>query len=247
MNFPTPYGCDSIITTILDVNDIYAYTVNESICSGETFILPDGTIASVTGSYVSNLITAAGCDSIITTHLMVFPAYAVPVAASICSGDIYTLPDGTTTGAAGIYVTILPTIHDCDSVITTTITVDPVYLPVINAQICEGESYILPGGITTTVSGTYLSNFITVNGCDSIITTNLIVNPLPVINFPIDDIVCLEDIPFTLYASPSGEFIQVTEYQDPLSILSQQVLVVLIRLIIHIPMLMVALHLPVYL
>ena len=204
LNFPTPYGCDSIITTILDVNDIYAYTVNESICSGETFTLPDGTIVSVTGSYVSNLITAAGCDSIITTHLMVFPAYAVPVAASICSGDIYTLPDGTTTGAAGIYVTILPTIHDCDSVITTTITVDPVYLPVINAQICEGESYTLPGGITTTVSGTYLSNFITVNGCDSIITTNLIVNPLPVINFPIDDIVCLEDIPFTLYASPSG-------------------------------------------
>lgn len=202
--FPAVTGCDSAITTILDVNPVYNNTVNVALCSGETYTLPDGTVTGATGAYTTNLVTVDGCDSIIHTNIAVFPTFAVPIAATICAGDTYTLPDGTTTGAAGIYVTNLLSVKGCDSIITTTLTVNPTYFPVVNAAICEGETYTLPSGVVVAASGSYTSNYNTVFGCDSIITTNLTVNPNPVIVFSIDDVICIEDGTLLLNASPAG-------------------------------------------
>jgi gliding motility-associated-like protein len=42
-------------------------------------------------------------------------------------------------------------------------------------SICQGGSYTLPNGLPVSTSGTYSSNFISVNGCDSIILTTLTV------------------------------------------------------------------------
>lgn len=204
LNFPTAFGCDSIIITNLTVDDVYNITENKGICTGETYTLPDGTITGITGTYISNLISASGCDSIITTHLMVFPTYAVPVTATICSGDMYILPDGSTTGVAGVYTTNLLSFYDCDSIITTTLTVDPVYFPIINEEICAGSTYTLPDGGIVSTGGTYISSYTTVAGCDSVITTNLIVNPNPVIIFDEDDVVCIENGSVLLNAYPSG-------------------------------------------
>ncbi len=203
-NFPTPYGCDSTITTVVAVNPVYTLTENVGICTGDTYTLPSGVVVNATGAYVSNLVTASGCDSTINTNLMVFPTFAVPVAASICSGDSYTLPDGTTTGIAGVYVHTLPSVHACDSVITTTLTVLPTYFPVVNAEICEGFTYTLPDGIIVSTTGTYTTSYTTVSGCDSIITTNLTVHPNPVISFTEDDVICMEQGTITLGASPVG-------------------------------------------
>ncbi len=202
--FPTATGCDSAITTILDVNPTYANSVSASICSGESYALPDGTLATTSGIYVANLTTVDLCDSIITTTLGVFPTYATPINAVICSGETYTLPDGTLTGAAGVYITNLLSVKGCDSIITTTLTVNPTYFPIINAAICEGFTYTLPDGIVVATTGTYTTTYNTIAGCDSIITTNLIVNPNPVIIFNIDDVICLEEPIINLSASPAG-------------------------------------------
>ncbi|MEZ5014670.1 MAG: gliding motility-associated C-terminal domain-containing protein [Chitinophagales bacterium] len=203
-NFPTAFGCDSVITTNLTVHPVYNYTVNTSICNGDAYTLPDGTTATTTGIYVTPLLTGAGCDSVITTNLLVFPTYAVPVNASICSGELYTLPDGTTTGLAGTYITNLLTIHDCDSIITTTLTVDPVYNIAMSPEICEGETFILPDGNVVSATGTYVTAYTTVDGCDSLITTNLTVHPNPDIIFSADDVVCMEDGLLLLNAYPAG-------------------------------------------
>jgi gliding motility-associated-like protein len=47
---------------------------------------------------------------------------------------------------------------------------------VVDAEICQGEFYIAGGGPQTT-SGTYFDFFQAFNGCDSLIITNLTVNP----------------------------------------------------------------------
>ncbi len=55
--------------------------------------------------------------------------------------------------------------------------------PLTNNQIhsiCAGQS-ITVGSNTYTISGTYIDSFLAVNSCDSIVTTNLTVNPLPTI------------------------------------------------------------------
>ncbi len=203
-NFPTAFGCDSTITTVLTVNPVYASTVNAGICDGTPYVLPDGTVVTTTGVYVTPLTTAAGCDSIITTNVLVSDTYAFSVTADICSGDTYTLPDGTATGVAGIYVTNLFTGFGCDSVITTTLNVDPTYFPVFNPEICEGDSYTLPDGVIVSTTGSYVTSYTTAAGCDSVITTNLTVNPNPDIIFTIDDVICFEDPSITMTAYPAG-------------------------------------------
>ncbi len=59
----------------------------------------------------------------------------------------------------------------CDSI---KINVQPIYTINLNPFICQGQSYQV-GSHFYTVSGVYIDSLATVNGCDSIITTNLTV------------------------------------------------------------------------
>ncbi|MFN3940848.1 MAG: hypothetical protein ACK4IY_09690, partial [Chitinophagales bacterium] len=129
-----------------------------------------------------NLTTIAGCDSIITTNLIVNPIISITSYASICEGDSYILPDGTSVDVAGIYYSTIGTYLGCDTIIITELTVNSTYLVSVDTAICEGDIYILPDGTATALAGSHYSNFITASGCDSIIITNLTVNAAPTIS-----------------------------------------------------------------
>ncbi len=201
---PTIHGCDSTIITDLTVSPAFDEVVNTFICDGEIYVLPDGSTTTTTGTYNTSLLTAAGCDSTITTHLMVFPVYASTVNAEICDDAIYSLPDGTTADVSGTYISNLTTTHGCDSIITTNLTVHPTYDIVLNEDICIGETYTLPDGVIQSTSGIFNYAFISVNGCDSSVTVNLTVHDLPVLSWTIDDIFCLEQGFVALEATPAG-------------------------------------------
>ena len=47
-----------------------SYTNNQTICNGETYVL-NGNIYDSTGMYTDSLVTINGCDSIVTTILIV--------------------------------------------------------------------------------------------------------------------------------------------------------------------------------
>lgn len=145
----------------------YKYSVDAHICEGEVYTLPSGTQVSTGGTYTSNLITASGCDSIIITHLTVYPTYSREQSITICQGDSYL---GHTT--SGTYHDTLTTVFGCDSVVITHLTVNPSYHITDTVDICEGNSY---KGHTT--SGTYVENLQTYLNCDSIVTTILRVHP----------------------------------------------------------------------
>ena len=170
----TNKACDSIITTHLTVNPIYNLAVNKTICQGQTYQVGTHTYTSA-GTYVDSLITAKGCDSIITTNLIVNPVYNITVNKTICQGESYHVGTHTYT-LAGTYVDNLTTIKACDSIITTILTVNPSYNMVVNTTICQGLSYQVGTHIYTT-SGTYIDNLTTNKVCDSIITTHLTVKP----------------------------------------------------------------------
>ena len=85
----------------------------------------------------------------------------------VCEGESYKGWDTT-----GIYKDTLIAANGCDSIITTILTVHPIYQITVDTTICQGESY---KGWTT--SGQYTENLVSVNGCDSIIITNLTVDP----------------------------------------------------------------------
>ena len=73
----------------------------------------------------------------------------------------------TTTGQ---YQRTLTAVSGADSIVTTNLTVNPVYNITEDITILEGESYL-----GWTESGQYKRTLTSVSGCDSIITTNLIV------------------------------------------------------------------------
>ena len=138
------------------------------------------------GTYTHTLQTVHGCDSVITLTLTVDPVYNIPVTAGICNGGSYNF-FGQILTTAGTYTHTLQTVHGCDSVITLTLTVDPVYNIPVTAGICNGGSYNFFGQILTT-AGTYTHTLQTVHGCDSVITLTLTTNS--VINTPVADEIC---------------------------------------------------------
>lgn len=176
-------GCDSTRTLILTVNPLKFTTVITSICQGDDYA--GHTIA---GTYTDVYTTTAGCDSTRTLYLTIKPTAGSDISVTICQDDNYA---GHTT--SGIYMDVYPAANGCDSTRTLRLTVNPKSFTTINAEICTGESY-LAGGHFQTITGIYkdtLQNFL---GCDSVITTNLTVHPLPAPNLGADRGICRGDV-----------------------------------------------------
>jgi len=170
----TNKGCDSVIRTSLIVNPIYLTNLSAEICQGENIFLA-GANQTTAGIYYDTLATNKGCDSVIRTSLIVNPIYLTNLTAEICQGESILL-GGANQTVAGIYYDTLATNKGCDSVLRTTLIVNPTHLTNLTAEICQGESILL-GGANQTVAGIYFDTLATNNGCDSVIRTTLIVNP----------------------------------------------------------------------
>jgi gliding motility-associated-like protein len=82
-------GCDSIVTTNLTVNSVLTSSVDASICQGQSFTLPDGSTVTAAGQYPVTLTSSGGCDSIVTTNLIIndLPQALLVAPTEICDGD----------------------------------------------------------------------------------------------------------------------------------------------------------------
>ncbi len=167
-------GCDSTVTTTITVIPVVLNTINTSICNGETHT--EGTSTYTTsGVYEDVYTSAAGCDSVVTTILTVNLTFDITNEPVICQGETYS--EGTSDyNASGNYTDNYLTVNGCDSIITTILTVNPVAVVTNSISICEGETYTEGTSIYNT-NGTYTDEYLTVNGCDSTVTTILTVNP----------------------------------------------------------------------
>jgi len=172
-------GCDSIITINLTVLNSYNNTQSINICAGQSYTLPGGNSANISGTYNDTLNASNGCDSIIITNLNITPSTPFTQNISICKGQSYTLPNGNTTTIAGTYNDTLTTSAGCDSIIITNLTIVPPTPVTQNVSICIGQSFTLPGGNAVSIAGNYNDTISTTAGCDSIVITTLTINQLP--------------------------------------------------------------------
>ena len=111
----------------------------------------------------------------------------------------------TTTGT---YYDTSATVSACDSVTMTSLTVNPAYYVIMqDVEICAGDSALI-FGIYQNVSGIYIDSFFTSTGCDSLMSTALVVNSLPVVSISgLDSIYCSTDPGATMIGTPSdGSF-----------------------------------------
>ena len=153
---------------------IAGLTTNYSICDGESITVA-GNIYDITGLYTDSLNSSLGCDSLVFTNLIVNPNITFTNNQTICIGETYTI-NGNIYDTTGTYVDSLQTIAGCDSIITTNLTILSISAgsSINNQTICIGDSIML-GTSTYFMTGTYYDTLISSNSCDSIVTTNLMV------------------------------------------------------------------------
>ena len=115
-----------------------------------------------------------GCNHSDSVRINVHQAEQINLQVAICQGETYT-ENGFNVSEAGVYTQNLQTINGCDSTVTLTLSVNPVYNLTIDATINQGDTY--QGlGFNVSEAGTYTQNLQSVNGCDSVIVLNLTVN-----------------------------------------------------------------------
>jgi gliding motility-associated-like protein len=168
-------GCDSLVTIDLTVTPTTYATIDPLICDGESFSLGSG-VYTTTGQYQEVLTSAAGCDSMVTINLTVAPTPSTPLAITICEGESYTVGNETF-AADGQYTIVLSTTEGCDSTILLDLTITEFYQTQLTEVLCAGESYTL-GTTAYSTTGRYQETFTAADGCDSIVTLDLQVDPL---------------------------------------------------------------------
>ncbi|MFN0202742.1 MAG: YncE family protein, partial [Bacteroidia bacterium] len=182
-------SCSTLVRDSILISEI-SVQQNATICAGQTYILPDGSVANATGVYTTTIPSPSGCDTTFYTHLTVFQYPVTDVFAQICEGANYTLPDNNLVSNAGDYSTTLTATSGCDSVVVTHLSLFPTYNQTENIALCEGESYTLPSSITVNQSGTYTSILTTNQGCDSTIQSEVTVFALSQPQIIGDSIIC---------------------------------------------------------
>lgn len=179
------YGCDSISIVVVNVDE--SFELNDTIftCVGNTVIMPDSTqFDNVMSDFMhtSMLSSSNGCDSIIITSVIVGDIISIDLQVDICPGEIVMLPDGSAQvfTQSDTIETILSSVVGCDTIVSTEINVYPSFQFTLNDNVCAGDSYTFFDGTTINNiqdSISQVSTLTTVDGCDSIIITNLEVTP----------------------------------------------------------------------
>ncbi len=170
-------GCDSVVYTMLTYNPSYNTSLPlVTICQGQSATIL-GQVQTVAGTYYDTLVAANGCDSVLSQTLFVNPSFNTALAGvTICQGQSANI-FGVNQSAAGIYYDSLVAANGCDSVLSIVLTVNPISAINQSVEICEGQSVVL-GGMVQTTPGVYIDVLTNQYGCDSIITSNLIVHSI---------------------------------------------------------------------
>ena len=157
-------------------------TINQNICAGSSYVFNNQTLTTA-GVYYDTIPNYKGCDSIITLNLTFSTSPLTHLLDSTC-GNTGHYFNGQLLTQSGNYLDTLVSYSGCDSMIVLSYWMLPTKYSNFNQSICQGSSMIF-NSQTLTSSGTYYDTIFggSYLGCDSIITLNLTVNPLPIASF----------------------------------------------------------------
>lgn len=212
ITYVTGSGCSTTIA--FTVNPLPAAIAGPAaVCVGSTVSLTDATPLGTWSSSATGVVTvgsatgiaggvAAGVANItytlptgclITRSITVNPIFSTSFSVIICPGTSYTFA-GTTYTTTGVYPHLFSSVYGCDSVSALNLTVTPITHTTVNDSICTGSAYSFGGGLYIS-SGSYNHTFTNINGCDSLVTLNLYVKPLPLAPLTTDIDLCQNATP----------------------------------------------------
>ncbi|MDD3153074.1 MAG: T9SS type A sorting domain-containing protein, partial [Bacteroidales bacterium] len=186
----TTTHCDSVYILNFLINQTYTGTDDLTICEGELpYTYGDSTFVAGTTSGIYHVMfeTVTGCDSLISLSLIVIETYIGNDDLVLCETSFpYAIGDtvfevGTVEGTYLVHFNSAVT--GCDSLVYTTLTINPTLTNTIYDTICQLERYTENnfnifaynyGMIYDT-----LYEYSAVTNCDSIVYLELTVDPLP--------------------------------------------------------------------
>lgn len=172
--------------SILDAGAAYFYTTDPDdagctpvtteqeveICAGGSYEI-GGSSYSEPGEYTNVLTTVDGCDSTVITSLFVSDPISFTQELSICEGGFIVVGESYYF-ESGVYEDLLTSEEGCDSIVITYLDVNSAYYVSNEYSICEGQTVVV-GESTYSEEGVYEDYFITESGCDSIVTSYIMV------------------------------------------------------------------------
>ncbi|UTW62300.1 T9SS type A sorting domain-containing protein [bacterium SCSIO 12741] len=148
----------------------------DTLCSGDSLYAAGG-FRKTTGIYKDTVVVTGGIDTIKSTYLQVYPRFRSDTIITLCSGILYTFPDGDTSSGARVDTSLFQSQHGCDSLIITDLRRLPVATTQVSVSQCQGLVYTFPDGDTSSISTTDTSLLTGIGGCDSLVITQLTVTP----------------------------------------------------------------------
>lgn len=178
--------CEESITLELDLGDEYDYQwyVDGIAIDGANSneITIDVETANY-GGYSVVITSPAGCVVSETLEITT-PQYEEAIDIELCEGESFFVGEDQLT-SSGVYTYMLTAVDGCDSLLTVDLTFLENAETPLSSSICEGESVIVAGQ-ELTEEDVYFFTLPAANGCDSIITMLLTVDPTPVTMQSID-------------------------------------------------------------
>ncbi|WP_294676709.1 T9SS type A sorting domain-containing protein [uncultured Fluviicola sp.] len=119
---PNMFGCDSVITLNLTINQPTTSTVSVTECSSYTWA-QNGMTYTASGMYTDTIPNSVNCDSVITLDLTINMPTSSVFTVSTCSPTYTWAQNGTVYNASGMYNDTLSNASGCDSVVTLNLTI----------------------------------------------------------------------------------------------------------------------------
>ncbi len=201
--FTTSLSCDSIVRLNLTVNPVKTTNLNIIKCTGTSYTIGSQTYTEG-GNYTLHFQTSLGCDSTVFLALSFSDTLQEQVNRIICQGDS-TQAGGQYFSVAGDYTIHLTATEGCDSTIHLSLQVNPKKRTDTTFSICQNDTLKI-GQNSYTAAGQYEIHYTTSQGCDSLLSFNLLVNPNPAINATVDYDSVIIGQQVQLDVIPEGDF-----------------------------------------
>ncbi len=179
--FTAVNSCDSVVTVTVQELPNYAMTLQFQTCTGTT-VPYNGQNLPPGSSTTFNFMTTNGCDSVVTVEVEELAVFTTSIGLEACTGtnaiyNNFPLAPGTVTDFNFI------TANGCDSIVTVTVTEVVAIEESLEFEACSGTSVLFNGESLLAGSVTEY-NFVTAQGCDSILTVT--VNELEIFASPLE-------------------------------------------------------------
>ena len=181
-HIPNANGCDSTITVEFDFYPNITVDVDSTVCSSMLPITWNGKEFTAAGTDVVTFDAGGshGEDSTVNMTLNVLESPVAEITYTICESELPYTQNGVTFDAAGVQDVVLTAANGCDSTLTMTVVVNPIYNETEEISLCPIELPFTWNDTTfeaaTTLAGTTYTHVFhgtSALGCDSIVELTL--------------------------------------------------------------------------